>query len=253
MLGRAPLLLLVLTVGLATNVRSNPAEPPILEAGDTWIYQIVDIPWNKVSEETRVVESTDQVNGQKTYVVSVSIVTKHWIMNSSISFRQWITPDWTLLEERLTWSDGADEVRHYEPGLRLYAFPLELDKEWKTPLNMSGQISHGNGSVEIFWRGQYSLKVVGHETILVPAGAFDAYVVQRISKTGYERILYYFSPEVKNTVKEEFQKMGGGKWNTWWKSELINYSVREDAYKFTVGWGPFLVSPAINLQPSRPR
>jgi len=201
---------------------------PRLSTGDFWAYRTIDQAWNTTTREFRLVQGEDAYEGQRAIVLDTFIFVESGRGRGSIRLKQWITPDWGLLHEKLVWHNGVDEVRTYRPPLQLYSFPLEEGKSWKSPMNMSGVINNGTTSVEIFWRGGYGMKVVGVETVVAPAGVYRAYAVAHSSAAGDKRMVYYFSSDLKNTIKEEYQVRVGGGWEPISTTELTTFSVRTD-------------------------
>ena len=115
----------------------------------------------------------------------------------------WSTSDWVVLK---TYTKETPDCRYYTtyyPGWKLYDFPLTVGKEW-------GETSHGtlsyldeegeiNGTY--YSHEDWVRNVVSTETITVPAGTFDTYVVEEY-KMG-SCIRFWFSEDVKNYVKME--------------------------------------------------
>lgn len=221
----ASMLLLVIVWPGSAVVYTSRADVPKLETGDFWAYRTVDHVWNRTMREFRIVEGQQRYDGLNAIVVDSFIFIESGRMMGSMRVKQWITQDWRLLHEELIWYDGSGEVRTYSPPLQLYSFPLKEGKVWRTPMNMSGEIVNGASTVEIFSRGAFTLKVVGLDVVVVPAGVYPTYSVSHGSGSGQQRMVYYFNSEVKNTVKEEHQMRIGGGWEPLATTELTSFSV----------------------------
>jgi len=229
-------------------VHTSRAEVPRLETGDFWAYRTVDYVWNRTMREFRIVEGPQSYGGQDAILMDTFIFLESGRITGSMRVKQWITPDWRLLHEELVWYDGTGEVRTYNPPLQLYSFPLQEGKVWRTPMNMSGQIN-GISSVDIFSRGAFTLNVLGHDAVVVPAGVYATYPVSHGSGNGQRRMVYYFSTDVKNTVKEEDQMRIGGGWEPLSTTELTSFSVKADPEPSLTVPLPASVLAAISICP----
>jgi hypothetical protein len=95
----------------------------------------------------------------------------------------------------------------YSPAKREYSFPLEVGKTWETKYSWSTLDQRG----EITYSG--AVKVLGWESITVPAGTFQALRLEsevwwRIGgdgRTGKDLTTYWYVPEVKRFVKSHFR------------------------------------------------
>ena len=82
---------------------------------------------------------------------------------------------------------------------KYFNFPLWVGKEWK-------------GSERIGrWRNSHS-KVTGLETIITPAGTFDAYRIERIIRmfediyNFYDTEIFFYSPLTQSSVKYDYKR-----------------------------------------------
>lgn len=135
------------------------------------------------------------------------------------------TLDWNTIDT----TSGDTVTFSNDPHFVLYAFPLEVGKEWSGKWGMKST----RFTYPTSWTA--TIKVVGTETVTVPAGTFETFKLvfrghyNRASGDAYpvngvrEETLWY-SPVVKRAVKGEWTERGGSYYNIQ-KYELASYQV----------------------------
>lgn len=80
-----------------------------------------------------------------------------------------------------------------------YNFPLWVGKEWKGWRRLGG------------WRDSHAT-VTGIETVTTPAGAFEAYRIERIiwmfvgTDNVYDTHIYFYSPQTRSVLKYDYKR-----------------------------------------------
>lgn len=118
------------------------------------------------------------------------------------------TSDWNVLKRG---------TREFGPAIPQYAFPLEIGKHWEG--NYTGPAPDGTGLVDYSRKS----KVVGVETVTVPAGKFTATKIQAETTWLYKGAFrggrssgeiaetIWYAPEAKRFVKMEVETFHGAK------------------------------------------
>jgi hypothetical protein len=185
---------------------------PILSVGDHWRYLAVDKYGKYYS--TEIIDRREDFEGVQCYVLIHN--------ESQITETVWMTSDWlmlkTYMEEKFPYNSY---FRKYEPGLKLYDFPLIIGREWGTKSHIT--ITEGNETDTWYSEGgmDWIRNVVSRETITVPAGTFETYVIEEFNSRGVNT-RYWFSVDAKNYVKMEYfgeNVMGDG------EIILLNYEL----------------------------
>jgi len=194
------------TVLTTTTTTTSPPSilAPNLVVGNMWSYSGWEalVSGNTTYNETRNVTKIEKFQEKNTYVLNYSYTNN----------LQWLDFDWHILKDE-KWS-GTSVLRYtYTPDKKWYDFPLILGKEWNATYNVTQDFIDltdptKNRSSAYDLGYYFHVKVVGLETITVPAGTFDAYVLEynytqkpplNATYTWYK---YWFSEKVKGIVKE---------------------------------------------------
>jgi hypothetical protein len=197
---------------------------PVLQPGDTWTYRHIDS-YNKL--EVGRVSSTVETAGAR----DIRLVTR-----TGDGRTQWESayagPGLLangILSER---AEGA-----MNPPLELTPYPLHEGEKWRQTVVRDDVMSREKRETQL------SGRVIGWETVKVPAGEFRALLIERAFELGdydpfrgptlrYER--EWYSPEVKGTVKlEVFEEYFESRYNrmelpapgTRGVYELVSYKV----------------------------
>jgi hypothetical protein len=177
---------------------------PILSVGDQWTY--LEVYEQGKSYHTEIIDRKEDFEGASCYVLIQDSLYPGPVYEANTV---WLTSDWVVLK---TYTQEVSNVRYYTtyyPGWKLYDFPLIIGKEW-------GEKSHGTlsyldeeGEINGTWYSHedWVRNVISTETITVPAGTFDTYVVEEYKMGNCKR--FWFSEDVKNYVKMEWGDIDG--------------------------------------------
>jgi hypothetical protein len=180
--------LLVAQSALAADVVA-----PVLQAGDTWTYRQID-DYNKLDVGT--VSSVVQASGAR----DIRLVTR----SGDGKFQTESTYAGPGLLASGMISERAEGAMN--PPLKLTPYPLREGERWRQSVVRDDVMSREKRETQL------SGKVVGWETVKVPAGEFRALLIERSFELGdydpfrgptlrYEK--EWYSPEVKGAVKLE--------------------------------------------------
>jgi hypothetical protein len=171
---------------------------PILCVGDQWTY--LEVYKYGKSCRTEIIDRIEDFEGAECYVRIQNCL---YIDPAYEANTVWITSDWVVLKIYMQESIDFRYFTTYYPGWKLYDFPLTVGKEW-------GEKSHGTESYldadgEIMGTGyphkDWIRSIVSTETVTVPVGTFDTYVIEELMMGNCKR--FWFSEDVKNYVKME--------------------------------------------------
>lgn len=200
---------------------------PILNVGDQWSYGWFNGEFTNATGEVGglgvavTVDRMEDFDGVRCYVC---IYDYRGDPHENRTQTVWMTSDWVILKTEdyyiYTVPDAETRITFiWSPGMKLYDFPLTVGKEWSERSYRTIEQSwydHAKGEEEK-WTGEVDYidwlrRVVSTETVTVPAGIFDTYVVEGV---GAEPIMglgqrVYFSPDAKTHVKWEAPGMSGG-------------------------------------------
>jgi len=189
-------IVLLLAFMLVGQISILEAEAPSMSVGDSWTYA-----GERLSKYYNVtIDRNEDYEGVQCYV---------WITNYPDStLQEWITTkeeDWVILKLNHDIAYAGEIVdQTYSPGLKLFDFPLNVGKEWsgRSYIEVSSWWNSTEGIGESDKGSEYmdwSRKVVSKETVTVPAGTFDTYVIEEVEYMGGQ--IFWFSTDVKNYVK----------------------------------------------------
>jgi hypothetical protein len=184
-------LLLSLWSIAAINAQTNAAIPrPDLKVGDTWTYTTFDKYKGRIVGTFRV--TVQRVEGDEIHVVSQAAD------GQGDQRVELYTAEWNLRQ-------GGDADRRFDPMVPTLAFPLQEGKTWKGKYTSPSR--DGTGTTT----GEVEGKVVGFESVTVPAGTFDAakvrveihwdYEGRRGRGAGTISQTIWYAPEAKRWVR----------------------------------------------------
>ncbi len=208
------LLLCLILLSPQTSAQKRPerVEDPSVKVGDTWIYNRMDgwrgeldyVSLNKVKEVGAngiIMESTD-LDGR----------------NPSKIQR---TRDFNLVR-----IEAPRFVQTASPFYPSYAFPLQPGKTWRGIVDLNTTRQPGQTG-----RADLEGRVVGWESVTVPAGNFTALkielkgrylgssIVDGYSFSGWIEDTLWYAPEVRNAVRYEYKD--------WVNSNPYNHEIHE--------------------------
>ncbi len=225
---------LLLVAGCAGSLPQTPpagvppqVAAPDIRMGDEWKYSLHDgytkLPGGTFEYRVTAVEGD-----------TVTVQLRHEGRDST----QRYTRDWNWRERPMT---NLQNFR-YEPPYPALPFPLEAGKTWRAYVNATDPASGRVNRVRI------DGSVRGWERVKVPAGEFDALVVQRVVYAGnqiyflgeeYITEVDWYSPSAGGIVKHASRSghidtsRGCGDGGCWWwvdsgwnVVELVSYSKR---------------------------
>lgn len=212
------LVLLVLTCMLtpmaAAEVNPERIEGPTVKAGDVWIYNKLD-GWNNVLEDISVVRIKR--------VAAEGIFMEATGLDGSNLARIRRTADFNLVR-----IEAPKFTRTTLPYYPSYSFPLWVGKTWKGKVAFESTDQPGK---EV--RAELEGRVVGYESVTVPAGTFFALKIElggpyRASNlegswTGRIKDTLWYAPQVRNAVRYEYKDFTGASLYNHEIHELVNY------------------------------
>ena len=206
------LVLAVSAVGAAET--DAPVSKPEVKVGDSWTYRWIDY-----------VTTTERT----TFKASVTFVGADVILLVS-TFPKQETSD---LERDSSWTSewnarGTSTGRVYQPHSGMLRFPLKPGATYETKFELAAQ----RGST-VHTKYEATVKVVGWEDVVVPAGKFRALKVEArgtfqrldISAKGWIKQDFWYVPEVKRWVKWTFGQ-GNSSRHTDNGHELVEFDVQ---------------------------
>ena len=196
-------------------------DAPILSVGDQWSYGWFNEEFTNTTGEvgdhlmTVTVDRMEDVEGIPCYVCIYEYSAN---LYENRTQTVWLTSDWRVLktEDHLFYPEVETRITCvWSPGMKLYDFPFTVGKEW-------ADRSYRNGEQEVWFEDgneetgtwtdyiDWSRKVVSMETVIVPAGTFEVYVLEGFGGEPpiWLEQRFYFSPDVKTHLKAE--ALGGG-------------------------------------------
>jgi len=179
-------------------------EAPFLSVGDKWNYTWIgeggDFP------RTVTIDRIEDFEEVQCYVFIDKYRHSELINRTEIT---WMTSDWVILKTEELETNHLDDLeqritRIYTPGKKLFDFPLSVGKEWsgRSYVEVVGEWSGavvGEGSDTGWEYVDWVRTVVAKETVTVPAGTFDTYVIEEPKYMSGER--FWFCTGVQNYVK----------------------------------------------------
>jgi len=136
--------------------------------------------------------------------------------------------------------DQRKEYRGFRK--KILNFPLTLGKQWKDLIQRDELVGRGEGATGAMpYEYQETFRVLGWEEVEVQAGKFKAIKLEYKIETsrragigwmtlGESKALYWYSPEVKNVVKCQYEKgyiEGIGERGARENWELVSYELKK--------------------------
>ena len=177
-------------------------EAPILRVGDRWGHK--DLHSSGEAVGTQFNATVDRMEYCDEVLCYVCIY-DYPVFTRTV----WMTSDWVVLRTHET---SLNCITIYSPGKKLYDFPLNVGKEWSGKSNVTLCYLNSDGEITHYaWDYlDWVRKVVSTETITVPAGTFDTYVVEEVDHWNSIAYRLWFSADAKNYVKMEHFEGGIG-------------------------------------------
>ena len=171
---------------------------PKLSIGDQWTFLEVHNYGKVYTKE--IIDSIEDVEGVPCYVRTQN---SSYVDPAYWAHTVWITSDWEVLKTSTQQDVDLNYFTIFFPGWKLYDFPLTVGKEWggKSHCTIKFLDSEGEISDTGYSHNDWVRNVVSTETITVPAGTFETYVVEEVMMGKRKR--FWFSVDVKNYVKME--------------------------------------------------
>jgi len=194
MMRKAPAALLLI---LTANSWAWAISPPELNIGETWTYEI-ETEARSYKEKNTVIAIKD-CGGVTCYLIHSE--------SPGETNDYWMTRNWELFRNSGTSASGRYNFT-YNPPLPIYAFPLEVGGAWSWNSTFEGTIT--SGGLDQNYTGTIAgihRRVTAKEMVTVPAGTFEAYLVEHLDDKFVTRKLW-FSEKVKEAVKFEFYERG---------------------------------------------
>ena len=197
---------------------------PVLSVGDRWSYGWFNGEFTNTTGEVgghMINVTVDRVEDFEGVPCYVCIYEYSANLYENRTQTVWLTSDWTVLktEDQYIYANPEAETRItfvWSPGMKLYDFPLTVGKEWSDRSYRKIEQTWWQGGDEETDTGtdyiDWSRKIVSTETVIVPAGTFETYVLEGFGGEPpvWFELRSYFSPDAKNYVKAESIGEGGG-------------------------------------------
>ncbi len=183
---------------LEAAVAADVAEAPQYKVGDTWKYGRTDL-W----KNERTTGWTATVAGLMDGRVRIDMKNER-----NEESRMFLTLDGNFVS-------GRTQVKPFMPQ---FSFPLSVGKQWEGTYEY--QSSRGTSGTT-----RLKAKVLGKESITVPAGTFDAFKIEYQAYYtrsdaasfggGTMRSVYWYAPAAKRIVREEYSDTtpSGSQWD----------------------------------------
>ncbi len=189
----------------ATICAQEKVEAPTWNVGDKWVF----------TEGNIEVVDADQDSYTLKFSEDVGVIEKKRV-DKMVFDKSTLNKTYTIKE---------DQREPYNRGhRRLLNFPIRLGQEWKDTFSTAALVGKAKGT-----RLDYkeTVKVIGWESINVPAGTFKAIKLEYFQESSSGRsgkAFYWYAPEVKYFVKCEYDPVlwpGVANW------ELTSFKLKE--------------------------
>ncbi len=190
----------------------DTAPRPQVKAGDSWTYRRVDYDSGK---------PTGRLHEQVTFANErvIQVVGQRGRQDKDLDATY--TADWNFV--------STATGRIYEPDQGLFSFPMHPGDEHDARYVVKDPTV---GAFEVSF--ERHVRVVGWESVTVPAGTFRALRVESegpfqrrdISMAGTAKEVAWYVPEVRRYVKWTFQNATFKGRGQWWGLELLEYEVQ---------------------------
>lgn len=207
MLAVSSFLLGLLLSGTVAAQDAAKAERPELGVGDSWVFERTERGSGAKSEVTR-----------KILAIGADDLTIASNESGTATEQKW-TRDLNYM--------SGDGKRIWRPHNQTNAFPMSVGRQWKVDakgVNAGGRDNALEGTC----------KVSAHEKVSVKAGTFDAFKVEcdfefytyGASIRGNGRLVYWYAPAAKFTVRTELMSRDRLTVFTDWTQELVSTTVK---------------------------
>ena len=173
---------------------------PKLHVGDRWTYTDLSQTIEQVGADGVVMK---QVHGTTTTLMRLNA-------------------DGNVLSTDTATGSGSNVKVSYAPAMPIMKYPLKVGKSWREPYQSKVELIF---TINDSW--EYESKVVGWESVKVPAGSFEALRIEwglrKVGGGNSQGGTYWYAPEAKGWVKMLRQFQG----NTT-TSELQSFAVKPD-------------------------
>ncbi len=183
------------------KVRGEASTPPALKIRDTWKYAYN----NNVTSIASVIGISIPCATGVNDVCTVNVEE-----SSSQANYQWLLPDWSLVKDNLTRS-GASQNDTFSPPAPIYSWPLTVGKTWTISSAIQTTVVTADGVQTNSTVWNQTRKVSAEETITVPAGTFDTFVIDGFDSVSQRQVLRrWYSYQAKTSVRAEFFNPSNG-------------------------------------------
>lgn len=174
--------------------------PPKLRVGERWNY----------NDFSQIVEQTSEDG----------VLLRQDRGRSTVLMR--INADGQVLSTEHRMANGGSPKVYYSPAMPVVKYPLKPGTGWREPYQTKTEFIF---TINDSW--EYEGKVIGWESVKVPAGSFDAlridWWMRKSDGNGNQNGSYWYAPEVKGWVR--MLTNGRGSPIT---SELLSFAVQAD-------------------------
>ena len=193
---------ILLCLAFAPLVTAEPA--PGLRVGDYWLYDVIK-PGVPTKGQINISVTSSDGSGYQLKVLRVP-------SSGPKEFDWTLSPDLSVVEEK--WAGG---VKKYDPALRELPFPISVGAVADQKVSVSVTLGSGNATVTEM---EHKTSVTRKETVEVPAGKFEAYVVERADVGSVSKYTIWYAPAAGAVVRREYWE-GSVPRETW---ELSRFS-----------------------------
>ncbi|MBF0611959.1 MAG: hypothetical protein G8345_03315 [Magnetococcales bacterium] len=188
----------LLVSGCATDTATTPPPAPMATTMTALPATETGVPEYKVGDRW---EYSDGYGLEVTKVEAGGWTTMNHLDKSTVLSNDWIQRRGIFTENRKTGNEMRQVVfRSRFPEQDLFPLAIGKQSRYKREYLVNGKDLREH---------QTSWKVVGRDTIEVPAGKFEVWILdyetQSITTDWYGRERWYYSPQVKNYVRMEYQ------------------------------------------------
>ena len=194
------LLLCISFTQFFTLTSLNSATQNFWNVGYEWVYQAISNDTNEVHNITNTVISIKNYKNYTCYVIQ-SITDN----NATLKQNTWISLDMKVLKEEIYDHDILTYVLEYANGYQPLKLTLSVGDKWSSTTFwiMNSSFAETNGTLEAHYQ------VIKKDTIKVPAGVFNTYLIEgylnMTESNSYYTVIYiykdWFSFDIRNYVK----------------------------------------------------
>jgi hypothetical protein len=178
----------------------NSAAQNFWNVGYEWVYQAINNDTNEFHNITNTVISIKNYKNYTCYVIQ-SIADNNFTLKQNT----WINLDMKVLKEEVYDHDILTYMLEYVNGYQPLKLTLSIGDKWSSTTSwiMNSSFTETNGTLEAHYQ------VIKKDTIKVPAGVFNTYLIEgylnMTESNSYYTIIYiykdWFSFDIRNYVK----------------------------------------------------